>query len=100
MQWSRSRVKRIVRRRIPTGVYDAMLSLFGVEDSLVPDLSIRNNVKMVKIDDAAVFHVFWKDLPIGKGATLSLVVHDYEILRFDCLGEDAGHSPHACEQGA
>ena len=50
-----------------------------------------NDVVIYPIQDHAYLAVYWKDLPIGKGPCVSLYVHDKEILKFDCFGEDRGH---------
>ena len=50
-----------------------------------------SDVVIYPVQDHAYLAVYWKDLPIGKGPCVSLYVHDKEILKFDCFGEDRGH---------
>ncbi len=50
-----------------------------------------NDVVIYHIQDHAYLAVYWKDIPIGKGPCVSLYVHDKEIFKFDCFGEDRGH---------
>lgn len=48
----------------------------------VVDIDVQPNVRLV---------VFWKDLTIGKGPAVSLVIHEQEVMKFDCFGPEKGH---------
>lgn len=52
---------------------------------------VRHDLKRIPLADDAFIDVFWKALPIGRGPAASVVVHDQEVLRFDCFGPGKGH---------
>lgn len=52
---------------------------------------VRHDLQRIPISDDAFIDVFWKALPIGRGPAASVVVHDQEVLRFDCFGPGKGH---------
>ena len=52
---------------------------------------IRKDIYTVDIQDNLYFLVFHKKLPSGFGSAVSLYIHNYEFLKFDCFGENNGH---------
>lgn len=54
-------------------------------------LSVRQNLHRIQLTEQAFIDVFWKALPIGRGPAASVVIHDEEVLRFDCFGAGDGH---------
>ncbi|MFC0183177.1 hypothetical protein SAMN04515674_105151 [Pseudarcicella hirudinis] len=52
---------------------------------------IRQGVERLYFQENAFLEVFWKTVSIGKGPSLSLIVLDDEVLRFDCFGHKEGH---------
>jgi hypothetical protein len=51
----------------------------------------RARIAHFVIQPDAYLEVFWKDVAMGSGPGLSLVIRDEEVLRFDCLGAGGGH---------
>lgn len=51
----------------------------------------RHDLQVVPMGDDARLDVYWKDLDIGTGPAVSLVVRGEELLRIDCFGPDDGH---------
>lgn len=51
----------------------------------------RHDLQAVPLGGDAHLNVYWKQLDIGHGPAVSVVVHEEEILRVDCFGPDDGH---------
>jgi len=54
-------------------------------------MSVRKDIVKIPIQANAYFFVYHKNLDIGYGPTLLLVINDKEILKFDCFGNKLGH---------
>ena len=64
---------------------------FSLYKNSKPYENIRKDIVDIIIQDGVFLEVYWKILEIGKGPAVTLVVYDYEILRFDCFGKEKGH---------
>ncbi len=53
-------------------------------------MSIRKNEYKIEIQDNLYLLVFHKSLHTGSGVAVSLYIHNYEYLKFDCFGQ-GGH---------
>lgn len=51
----------------------------------------RKDRETIAIQDGVAIDVFHKDLPNGRGPSLSLFILTEEVLRFDCFGPRLGH---------
>jgi len=82
----------LIRRIVASGLIDR-LRLHGVARPVVGPVYWRplEDFEIITIERNAYLVAFWKDLDNGRGPGFSLYVHNYEILRYDCLGEDEGH---------
>lgn len=52
---------------------------------------MRKDVVRYPVQDHAFVDVFWKSLDYGRGPSMALVVHNVEVVKFDCFGEGVGH---------
>ncbi len=50
----------------------------------------RDRVRLHVQDDVFV-DVYWKDVELGKGPSISVFVLGEEMMKFDCFGKDRGH---------
>lgn len=51
----------------------------------------RRDLQTIAVQEGVTIDVFHKDLPNGRGPSLSLFVFSEEVLRFDCFGPRLGH---------
>ena len=54
--------------------------------------SVRHDVIFLEIDNKSELEIYWKELKIGRDATLILYVSGKQVARFDCFRKDAGHA--------
>ena len=52
---------------------------------------IRIDPFRVHVEPHFYFLIFYKNLPSGRGVTISVYIHDIEYLKYDCQGENDGH---------
>ena len=84
--------QKLIRGIVVSGVIDR-LRLRRVIYPLIGPVYWRplEDFEIITIERNAYLVAFWKDLDNGRGPGFSLYVHDYEVLRYDCLGGDDGH---------
>ena len=80
----RAQIKRQLLRR---WCYDA--SVRFNPDGL--EAGIRRDVEWIHVQPDVDLEVYWKILPIGKGAAISFYAFGFQILKFDCFGATDGH---------
>lgn len=83
--------RKFVQELLPGAVYDKILSAMVKDTQLRPDPNARESEERIDVQPGVYFVVFWKDIAFGKGPAVSLFVHDFEVLRFDCYGPGKGH---------
>ncbi|WP_290480459.1 MULTISPECIES: hypothetical protein [unclassified Hyphomonas] len=95
----------LARRMLPSRMFYAgrqlsrRLRKFRLHERYTAKFPSRRDLKIFSISPDAELHVFWKVLPIGRGPAFSLFIHEDEVLRFDCFGEDEGHYHAHFERG-
>jgi len=52
---------------------------------------LRKDIINIPIQENAYFLLYHKNLPIGLGPTVLLIIHNIEFLKFDCFGNKKGH---------